>query len=123
MCLQRILGASYWRLCIARCADRCCTAGSSLQSFDLFFSISIAKGVSLRSPLTADLIQLATAYILTQLRQVHPALTELIYHIASALCLQRLSMQRQSPQQPTVSPLQHWALMCKCMTSVHSQLP
>ena len=62
----------------------------SLQSFDLFFSISLAKGVSLRSPLTADLIQLATAYILTQLREVRLAVAKLIYRANPALCLQRL---------------------------------
>ena len=50
-----------------------------LQSFDLFFSISVAKGVPLRSPLTADLIQLASAYILVQLREVRPALSKLTH--------------------------------------------
>ena len=64
------------------------------QSFDLFFSISVAKGVSLRSPLTADLIQLATAYILTQLREVRLVLTKLTCDRATALYFQRLHCQR-----------------------------
>jgi hypothetical protein len=39
------------------------------DAFDLYFSVSLNKGVQLRAPLTADIVQLATSYIETQLRQ------------------------------------------------------
>jgi hypothetical protein len=94
------------------------------QSFDLFFSISVAKGVSLRSPLTADLIQLATAYILTQLRQVRLARRR----SSSMVLLQRCvsSGCQCSGNHPGSQLSLRCSIglsMCKCVTSVHSQLP
>lgn len=41
-----------------------------MQVSFLFSSVSLQRGVPLRAPLTADVVQLTTAYILTELREV-----------------------------------------------------
>ena len=42
----------------------------SYQGFDHFFSVSLAAGVAVQAPVTADLVQLGSGYILQQLQSV-----------------------------------------------------
>lgn len=86
----------------------------NFQAFDLFFSISLEQGVALRGgPLTADIVQLTTAYILHQLQEAG---------LASGMMMLGASVPKGVLNSATVAPAAVFQSVMKVLTSDVSQL-